>query len=111
MWKETYSIYSLTPIQQSLYNSVKPATAQTTRYLSHIAIIGNAREDVLPPGYTSIMHTPSGLDANLSLLSKSSQCYLCVRYAEHGLRITSLALMPRKKKDLPQGVCCGVDRL
>lgn len=86
---------------------MKPATAQTTRYLSHIAMLGNTRDDILPPGYTSITRTPNGSDANLSLLNKNSQCYLCVRYAEHGLRVTSLALTPRKKKDFPPGTRSG----
>lgn len=93
---------------------MKPATAQTTRYLSHIAMLGNTRDDILPPGYTSITRTPNGSDANLSLLNKNSQCYLCVRYAEHGLRVTSLALTPRKKKDFPPGTrsgACGDHRL
>lgn len=57
------------------------------------------RNEITPPEFTVLDHTPSGKDANLNFGSKGKLTYLCVRYLKHGLRITSLTMVPQLQKE------------
>lgn len=57
------------------------------------------RNEITPPEFTILDHTPSGKDANLNFGSKGKLTYLCVRYLKHGLRITSLTMVPQLQKE------------
>ena len=79
---------------------VKPATEESTSFLSHIAVIALDRNEITPPEFTILEHTPSGKDANLNFGSKGKLTYLCVRYLKQGLRITSLTMVPQLQKEM-----------
>lgn len=79
---------------------VKPATEESTSFLSHIAVIALDRNEITPPEFTILEHTPSGKDANLNYGSKGKLTYLCVRYLKQGLRITSLTMVSQLQKEM-----------
>ena len=78
---------------------LKRATPETTSFLSHVAILGVDKNEIVPPEFTVLQHTMSSNDANLNLGAKGKRTYLCVRYMKHGLRITSLSMVSQHQKE------------
>ena len=80
---------------------LKRATPETTSFLSHVAILGADKNEIVPPEFSVLQHTMSADDANLNLGAKGKRTYLCVRYMKHGLRITSLSMVSQHQKEAP----------
>ena len=80
---------------------LKRATPETTSFLSHVAILGADKNEIVPPEFTVLQHTMTSNDANLNLGAKGKRTYLCVRYMKHGLRVTSLSMVSQHQKEAP----------
>ena len=80
---------------------LKRATPETTSFLSHVAILGADKNEIVPPEFTVLQHTMTSNDANLNMGAKGKRTYLCVRYMKHGLRVTSLSMVSQHQKEAP----------